>query len=207
MGVDVNLVDSVSKTGLTYVTGQNGKYELKLFLKHSYTLHLEKKDYFTKVIPLPQVTTSVTDTLFNPVVCQQEFEINKPIVINNILYDFKKYALKPESKIILNDLITILKDNPDIKVELSSHTDSYGPDWSNNLLSQHRAQSCVNYIISRGISRARISAKGYGATKPLAPNTLPNGQDNPAGRRINRRTEFKVLSIDEAKASADEVKD
>jgi OOP family OmpA-OmpF porin len=95
---------------------------------------------------------------------------------------------------VLNALVTILKDNPAISVELSSHTDSYGPDWYNNRLSQQRAQNCVNYIISKGISRNRIIAKGYGASKPMVPNKLPDGRDDPAGRRQNRRTEFKVLS-------------
>jgi OOP family OmpA-OmpF porin len=193
-GVDVNLVDALSQATVNLITDVTGKYQFQLTIKHSYALKLEKPDYFTKIVQLPSVTASKTDTLYNPVICQQQYEIDKPVVINNILYDFKKYTLKPESKVVLDDLITILKDNPDIKVELSSHTDSYGPDWSNRLLSQHRAQSCVNYIISRGISRRRIIAKGYGATMPIAPNKLPDGRDNPAGRRLNRRTEFKVLS-------------
>jgi OOP family OmpA-OmpF porin len=195
-GVNVNLIDSLSKQAVNYSTDQTGKYEFKLLYKHAYTLRLEKQDYFAKVIPVPAVTASKTDTLYNPVICQQEYEIDKPIVISNILYDFNKATLKPQSKVVLDGLITILNDNPNIKVELSSHTDSFGPDWSNRQLSQARAQSCVNYIVSRGISRSRITAKGYGSHHPIAPNKLPNGKDNPAGRRLNRRTEFKVVSAD-----------
>jgi outer membrane protein OmpA-like peptidoglycan-associated protein/tetratricopeptide (TPR) repeat protein len=192
-GVSASLVDSLSREIVNFTTDEAGKYQFKLIVKHSYVLKLEKTDYFTKIIYLPAVTSSKKDTLFNPVICQQHYVVNKPIVINNILYDFNKYVLKPESKLVLDDLVTILKDNPNITVELSSHTDSFGPDWYNNRLSQQRAQSCVNYIISKGISRSRITARGYGATMPIAPNKLPDGHDNIPGRKLNRRTEFKVL--------------
>lgn len=196
-GVKINLADVALKPGAEMVTNETGKYTFTLTVKHSYKLKLEKAEYFTKIISLPSVTVSKTDTLYNPIICQQQYEINKPIVINNVLYDFDKYVLKPESKAVLDELVATLRDNPEIRVELSSHTDSFGPDWYNNRLSQHRAQSCVNYIVSRGISRHRITAKGYGASIPIAPNKLPDGHDNPPGRRLNRRTEFKVVGKDE----------
>jgi outer membrane protein OmpA-like peptidoglycan-associated protein len=62
-------------------------------------------------------------------------------------------------------------------------------------LSQERAQACVDYIISKGIDPDRVFAKGYGKTRPIQPNTFPDGRDNPTGRQANRRTEFKVLSV------------
>jgi OOP family OmpA-OmpF porin len=192
--VIIDLTDSVSMETVEYNTTATGRYQFKLLYKHAYTLKLVKNGYFAKIIPVQFATASKTDTLFNPIVCQQEYEINKPIVIDNILYAFNKYDLKPEAKTVLDGLITILHDNPKIKVELSSHTDSFGPDWSNNRLSQNRAEGCVNYIISKGIPANRILAKGYGKTQPVAPNTLPNGKDNPPGRKLNRRTEFKVVS-------------
>lgn len=193
-GVSINLLDSLTKQVTNFITDKTGKYRFKLTYKHTYSLRLEKKDYFSKYAPVPAVTTVKVDTLFNPIVCQQEYQINKPIVIDNILYDFNSYDLKPESKIVLDGLITILNDNPKIKVELGSHTDGLGTDRANNALSQDRAQECVNYIILKGIAPERIIAKGYGKQVPIAPNTLPNGQDNPAGRKLNRRTEFTVLS-------------
>ena len=103
-------------------------------------------------------------------------------------------SLRPESKIALDNIVEILNDNPHIKIELSSHTDSIGADAYNFRLSQQRAQSCVDYIISKGIDKGRVIAKGYGKSKPIAPNSLPNGQDNPEGRQLNRRTEFTVKS-------------
>jgi len=193
-GVKVSFVDSLSKSVLkTMILGKNAKYLFSVNTKRPYNLVLEKTGYFTKSVPVPLTGKMLNDTLFNPEICLQAFEVEKPIVIKNVLYDFNKATLRPESKIVLNGLVKILKDNPKIKIELASHTDSIGSDVYNLKLSQERAQACVDYIIVNGIKEERIFAKGYGRTKPIAPNSLPNGKDNPDGRQLNRRTEFKVL--------------
>jgi OOP family OmpA-OmpF porin len=93
----------------------------------------------------------------------------------------------------LDELIALLQENPSIIIELGSHTDAIGSDVSNLKLSQARAQSCVNHMISKGISKDRVSAKGYGESSPVAPNENEDGSDNEEGRQKNRRTEFKVL--------------
>ena len=93
----------------------------------------------------------------------------------------------------------MLNDNPEISIELSSHTDSIGSDDYNIRLSQRRAQSAVDYIVNTGIERNRLVAKGYGESRPIARNTNPDGTDNPEGRQKNRRTEFKIISINKAK--------
>lgn len=198
-GVKVSFVDSLSKEILKEMTtGRDAKYAFKVATNRPYNLVLEKKGYFSKVIPVNRaVGKMMKDTLISPDICLQAFEVNKPIVIKNILYDFDKADLRPESKVVLNGLVTILKDNPKIKVELASHTDSIGKDDYNMNLSQMRAQSCVDYIVSKGISADRIFAKGYGRTKPIAPNSTPDGKDNPEGRQLNRRTEFTVLKVEE----------
>lgn len=85
-----------------------------------------------------------------------------------------------------------MEDNPKIEIELSAHTDSKGSDAYNMDLSVRRAKSCVDYLVSKGIPISRMTSRGYGETKPVAPNELPNGKDNPEGRALNRRTEFKV---------------
>jgi len=113
--------------------------------------------------------------------------------IQNIYYDFDKATLRDSSKFGLDSLYQILTENPEIVVEISSHTDSKGNDAYNMKLSQARAQSVVDYLIGKGIPKERMVAKGYGETKPIAPNTLPNGKDNPEGRQLNRRTEFRVI--------------
>ena len=89
----------------------------------------------------------------------------------------------------------LLVDNPEIKIELSSHTDSVDDQSYNLQLSQRRAEAAVAYMVERGIAADRLVAKGYGESRPIARNTNPDGSDNPAGRQRNRRTEFKILEI------------
>ena len=84
-------------------------------------------------------------------------------------------------------------DYPDIKIEIGSHTDSRGSDAYNQRLSQQRAQSVVNYLVGKGIPRKRLAAKGYGESQPIAPNENKDGSDNPEGRQMNRRTEFRIV--------------
>ena len=84
-------------------------------------------------------------------------------------------------------------NNESIIIEIGSHTDSRGTDLYNETLSQNRAQSVVDYLVSKGIDKKRIKAKGYGEKEPIAPNQNPDGTDNPEGRQMNRRTEFRVV--------------
>lgn len=120
--------------------------------------------------------------------------IDKAIRLENIYYDYNKWNIRPDAAIELDKLVKILLDNPKIKIELSSHTDARGSDKYNQTLSQKRAQSAVDYIVSKGISKDRITAKGYGETKPL--NKCTNGvKCTEDEHQWNRRTEFKVTEI------------
>ena len=135
----------------------------------------------------------------------------------NVLYDVNRWELRPESIVSLNKLLEILEDNPNIAIELSSHTDyRVGTKITNEELSQLRAQSVVDYLISKGIDSKRLTAKGYGATNPktvdtkyadlypflqkgdvLSPEFIQNLNDKSQQEichQINRRTEFKVTS-------------
>lgn len=193
-GTMVSLVDSLSKQTVKKLTvNQNGRYLFSINTQRPYSLVVEKRGYFTKIISVPGPGKTHRDTLNSPDICLQAFKVNKPIALKNVLYDFNSAELKPQSKTVLDGLVMLMRNNPKIKVELSSYTDGIGSAAYNKTLSQKRAQECVNYIISKGISGRRIFAKGYGEERPIAPNTLPNGQDNPAGRQLNRRTEFTVL--------------
>jgi outer membrane protein OmpA-like peptidoglycan-associated protein len=118
--------------------------------------------------------------------------IDKVYTLSNILYEFDKATLTPNSKLVLDTLYDILKDNPSFHIELSSHTDGKGSDAYNLKLSQARAQSCVDYLVKKGIAKKRMVPVGYGMRKPVAPNKNPDGSDNPDGRALNRRTEFKI---------------
>lgn len=139
-------------------------------------------------------------------------DAGRSFTLNNIFYDFDKSTLRPESKKELNHLVVILKENPTIKVEISSHTDASrnvemakkiferkGQEYTkeahdkmsqayNQKLSQRRAQSVVNYLVANGIAKNRLVPAGYGELKPIATN------DTDEGKQQNRRTEFKVLA-------------
>ncbi len=114
-------------------------------------------------------------------------EIGQVVRLNNVFFDFDKFDLRSESFVELDRVVKLLNENPAIEIEMSAHTDSYGSDDYNFTLSDNRAKSVREYIISKGIAPTRIVSQGYGETKPVAPN------DNAENRQLNRRVEFKIL--------------
>lgn len=120
-------------------------------------------------------------------------EIGQVFRLNNVFFDFDKYSLRPESFVELDRVVAFLNEYPNIEIEMSAHTDSKGSDEYNMTLSHNRAKSVREYIISKGIVATRIVSQGYGETKPVADNNNDDGTDNPEGRQLNRRVEFKIL--------------
>ncbi len=193
-GAKITLLDSTQRNVLeTQTTGMGGNYMFEIEMNKKYKVLIEKENYFSKNFNFNSEQLTMVDSMMNPTVCLKRFELNKPIVLNDIYYDYNKATLRQESKVILDSLYYLLLDNPKMEIELGAHTDSKGTDAYNLKLSNARAKSCVDYLIGKGIEQRRIVSKGYGETRPVAPNTLPNGADNPEGRQQNRRTEFKVL--------------
>lgn len=142
--------------------------------------------------------------------------IHKPQVVENIFYDFDKATLRPESKQALDEMAQMLRDNPNVTIEMGSHTDRKGTDEYNNDLSDRRAKSVVDYLTAAGISADRLTWKGYGESVPKTVTKrinreypqFPEGtvlneefietlspEDQDAADQINRRTEFQVTSI------------
>lgn len=111
------------------------------------------------------------------------------VVLNNVFFDVDKYELKPESKLELDKLVHLLKKFPFMKIEIGGHTDNTGDKAKNKVLSQNRAKAVKEYLVSKGIDATRLSAIGYGDSKPVADNNTEEG------RAKNRRTVFKVLSV------------
>ena len=143
--------------------------------------------------------------------------ITKPVVIDNIFYDFDKATLRPESKAALDEMAQVLRDNPNVTIEMASHTDRKGSEQYNINLSSRRARSVIDYLISVGIQPDRLQSQGYGKSRPKTitkklAREYPQFQegdvlteeyinqlspeDQEVADQINRRTEFQVLSID-----------
>lgn len=114
-------------------------------------------------------------------------EIGQVVRLNNVFFDFDKWDLRPESFVELDRVVALLKENPKIEIEMSAHTDSHGTDEYNFKLSDNRARSVREYILSKGIPESRIISKGYGETKPVVAN------DTDEHRQLNRRVEFTIL--------------
>ena len=115
------------------------------------------------------------------------------IDLKGVNFAFNRANLSAESRSILDQAVEILKKYPDLRVEVAGNTDSIGKPAYNQKLSERRAKVVYDYLVSHGIESSRlIGPVGYGATHPIAPNKLPNGKDNPAGRAKNRRTELNV---------------
>ena len=111
----------------------------------------------------------------------------------NILYAFDKHILRTEDKQELDSLlIPYMKLHKETKAILSSHTDNWGSEEYNQYLSERRANSVVNYLVSQGISKERLQWKGYGESKPYLPNSV-NGVDSIKNRKLNRRTEVEIV--------------
>jgi outer membrane protein OmpA-like peptidoglycan-associated protein len=174
------------------ITDANGNYSFKVNSNRGFQLNAVKDSYFAKNLTYTVDQLAKIDTLFSPELCLTPFKIDKPIVLENILYEFDKATLTDASKIILDNLYGIMLDNQNIEIELSAHTDILGSYEYNIDLSERRAKSCVDYLVSKGIAAERMRSKGYGYNIPVAPNKTPDGKDNPEGRALNRRTEFKV---------------
>lgn len=117
----------------------------------------------------------------------KKIEVGNSIVLKNIFFDFDKSSIKAESANELARLVMLMNDNPNVKVEISSHTDDIGSLEYNQKLSENRSKAVTDYLISKGILSGRLISKGYGESQPIEKN------DTEQGRQHNRRTEFKIL--------------
>ena len=182
----------------------------------TYDISIDKDNYFTLTAQETTIGLEFSKDI------EKDFDIEpipqEPIMLPDILYDLAKWDLKPQFEDSLQGLIETLEVNPTITIELASHTDSRDTDEHNDILSQKRAQSVVDYLIIRGIDPLRLTAKGYGERVPRTIqkdvtvkgytfkagtvltedfiNKLPNTEVKEAAHQMNRRTEFRILSKD-----------
>ncbi|MBN2522347.1 MAG: OmpA family protein [Bacteroidales bacterium] len=210
-------IKSISSDGITLETETDTEGTFKFMLKPGtdYVFLAEKKGFLKgkerETTKNRESSTDFSTTIYLP-------PIDEVIRIDNIFFDFASDVLRPESTVSLDKLVETLNDNPNITIELGSHTDNRGNNDFNLDLSNRRAQSVVNYLISKGIRQDRLISKGYGETQPKVVDKrdhdaypfIPEGQVlteayinsiededlQELAHFLNRRTEFKVLTID-----------
>jgi outer membrane protein OmpA-like peptidoglycan-associated protein len=166
--------------------GETGEYSVALPAGKFYS-YLAKADNYLPVsenVDARELTETFTiekNLMLVPI------EVGQTIRLNNIFFDFGKSTLRQESNEELNNVVNLLNNNPKMEIEIAGHTDNIGSDAANMKLSDDRANAVRSYIVSKGINASRITAKGYGETKPVATN------DTDEGRQINRRVEFTIM--------------
>jgi outer membrane protein OmpA-like peptidoglycan-associated protein/tetratricopeptide (TPR) repeat protein len=194
--VEITVTDNETEqvVGIYHANNKTGKYLFILTPGRNYNVTYQSAGYLfyseNMVVPKEsnyyEIKKAVT---LNPIV------VGSKIALKNIFFDFDKATLRPESNVELTNIVNIMKNNPNIKIQISSHTDNKGNDAYNQQLSDERAQAVVNHLIEKGINTNRMKAKGYGETTPVASNENPDGTDNPEGRQLNRRVEFEIVEV------------
>jgi peptidoglycan-associated lipoprotein len=212
-----SLVQLIASDGsnLQAETGSSGDFKFGLKADVDYIFLASKRGYLNGK---EKETTKGQEKSRDFMVTILLTPIDKPIELPNILYDFGKWDLRPESMVSLDKLVETLLDNPNVTIELMSHTDSRDTEEYNQELSQKRAQIVVQYLIDKGIAPERLSPKGYGESTPKVVdpdmakqnpflragtplseqyiNSLANDEQKEIAHQINRRTEFRVLRTD-----------
>ncbi|MDR7129523.1 outer membrane protein OmpA-like peptidoglycan-associated protein [Algoriphagus sp. 4150] len=189
----VTLYNAQNQLVNTYVSEADGSFRFKV--KFDQIVHLEgkKTGYLTGnsgdiLIP---TAAQIQDSVLIHNIYLDKIAVGKTYTLENIYYDFDKWNIREDAKPELNNLIKILKDNPTIKIELYSHTDSRGTNAYNLKLSDRRAKSVVAYLIESGIDQSRLKAIGYGEEK-LLNSCSDNVSCTEVQHQENRRTEFKI---------------
>jgi outer membrane protein OmpA-like peptidoglycan-associated protein len=184
----VELADLANKQNTSNIqSDEAGNYFMTLPVGKDYAFSVNRKGYLFYSDNFLMAGLS-PDSVYEKNILLQPIEANASIVLKNIFFDQNKFELKPQSQVELDKLIQLLNENPSLKIEISGHTDNVGKPADNLLLSNNRAKAVVNYLISKNIAAQRLTAKGFGETKPLADNKKEDG------RAMNRRTEMKVVS-------------
>ncbi len=195
-GINVTLINKATGEEEVKTTSADGLVQYSLKEDTDYTMKFEKEGYFGKTgyFSTKGMEPGVLEVERYIDLTFEKIELGKAIKIENIYYDYDKSYIRDDAAKELSKIVQLLVDNPTIKVEMGSHTDSRGSDSYNMKLSQRRAKSAMEYIISQGIAEGRMSWKGYGET--VLVNDCKNGKKcEDEAHEENRRTEFKVVGF------------
>lgn len=186
--IDVRDISTGEVVGTTASSDIDGSYRVKLPAKKSYLIDLRASGFLSdqKRIDVPE---NWTKEVYNLNIELIKVKIGKKVVLNNILFETGKSILTASSYTELDRLLTIMKENAQMKIEISGHTDKTGSEPLNFKLSQARAKAVVDYLVNKGIGQSRLEFRGYGSLQPISDNATS------AGRTKNRRVEFKILEF------------
>ncbi|MBN2485584.1 MAG: OmpA family protein [Bacteroidales bacterium] len=169
------------------ISDSTGNYKIYLPEPKPYGIDIAAKGYLMHIDVL-DLSQESSDEIIVRNFTLEKVEVGAKVVLQNIYFETGKATLKEESFYSLDKVVKLLVNNETLRIEIDGHTDNVGSDKANLKLSEERAKSVVNYLISQGISYERLSYKGYGESMPIAPNTTDEGKAR------NRRVEFKILS-------------
>ncbi|MCC5922695.1 MAG: PD40 domain-containing protein [Crocinitomicaceae bacterium] len=191
LGASIEVTDNEKNEVIaTYnANSSTGKYLVSLPAGKNYGINVSAEGYLFSSYSFDLTIDSLS--VYNEVrkdVEMEKLKVGTRVVLRNIFFDYDKANLRNESISELNKLKRILETNPTVKVEIGGHTDSRGSEEYNIRLSKDRAHAVVNFLIENGISKDRLTYKGYGKSQPIATN------ETPEGRQENRRVEFRILS-------------
>ncbi|WP_299251045.1 OmpA family protein [uncultured Cytophaga sp.] len=194
----VYLLNCKGDTLKTVVADSEAKFQFQLKPDSCYYIAAQMDKYFAMpksewakvtipTVPLKKLEIGENEIKKSAVVLLVKKE--RIIIVRNILYDYDKWNIRPDAAVELDTMVMLMKDNPEINIELGSHTDERGAAEYNRVLAQKRAQAAVDYMVNHGIEKSRIIAKGYGEDEPAI-----RGAKTEAEHQTNRRTTFKVLN-------------
>lgn len=192
-GINTILTNSKNKVNLSQISDAEGKFIYQLDPQSDFTVMANQEGRYSQTELVTTKGLDRSQTLYVTLklgIC--ELAKDGTWVLKNILYDFDKSNIRADAALILDNVVNVMKNNPSLRIELSSHTDSRGDDNYNMKLSQRRAESAVVYLVSKGIASNRMIAKGYGESRLM--NNCGNGVDCAEElHQENRRTEIKIL--------------
>ncbi|GAA4451408.1 OmpA family protein [Rurimicrobium arvi] len=194
-----SVVKMLDETGdMKTFDSPDGNFAFNTARGHNYVITADKSGYVSSRLNVNtnEVKRTDPDDDVEVTIYLDEIEKNIPFEVHNIYYDFDKATLRPESVASLDTLVNFMKDNPSLSVEIYSFTDGKGDNSYNQKLSRDRAQSVLEYLKNNGIAEDRMAAKAMGKDMPAAPNRTAEGKDNPEGRQLNRRTQFRIVKDD-----------
>jgi outer membrane protein OmpA-like peptidoglycan-associated protein len=185
----------------TLVTDNNGTYRMEVLAFQAMNLIASKESYKNGSIDMSQAPAN-TDSLVIPAIClspvvvvapdpePQPEEKKKDL---KVYFDFAKYSLRPETGVLLDTLVALLKRETKLGIEIYGYTDQKGSDGYNANLSRLRAEACKDYFVRNGISASRLTVLPKGECCGEKNERKPDGSDDPAARQLNRRVEFKII--------------